>query len=145
MSRPIPQTVPAREVPEVLAFLKAQRELAAFKTKHPTLFRRLSEIADVYNATLEAADRAVRARRLGCGPFDLYQFSARVDDAALCAAIGRTAFTRFGGVISWAETFTFDRKQLEALIAMERISPEIEAAVVTYSPAYHKPDKLLVP
>ena len=145
MPAPAIAQVPASSIAQVRAFRRAQKDLAELEAKHPAVFKKLRELATVYNATLEAADHAVRAQRVSCDPFVLDHYAAKVKPSALCEAVGRAEFVRLGGSIGTTETFEIDRKIFDALVARGELGEETVAAAVTYIPHYGRLSPLSIP
>jgi hypothetical protein len=145
MSRPEIESVPTKTFREVVALLKAQRELARLCEEHEGFFKRLRPLVEIHNASLEAAEKVVREKRVSCGPIELYEFAERYTAAAFCAAVGEHEFTRVGGVIGSAPTYAFDAKRFHALIAQGRFSEEVAAKVLTYTARYHVPAAIVLP
>jgi AICAR transformylase/IMP cyclohydrolase PurH len=141
--RPTIQMVRTSSVAEVRAFRAEQRQLAALKKKYPAAFTALDELAVPYNAKREAAHAVLKARRVGCKPFELYGWHPTWTPKAFADAVGRDAFVAFGGVIG--ESFEIDHAVFEALVADEKVSPEVAAAVVKFSPKFHTPEPLSIP
>lgn len=143
--KPTPESVSAAQVAEVKAFLKVERALAQLKKNFPTAFEKLLRLQPQYNAALEAAQAVLKAKKVGCGPFDLYEFAARRNMAAFVDAVGKSEFVRLGGEIKPSETFVFDAKRFDALVVAEKISPEVEARVVAYDAKFHAPKPISIP
>lgn len=139
------ETVPATKIPEVRAFLKAQRALVAWKERYPKAHAELAELETLYNATLDAADKVVRTRGVSCGPFELYQFTAKRDARVFCDLVGRSDFVTYGGDIATTETFDIAPARFDALLARSILSPAMVAKIVTYGPRYHKPARIELP
>lgn len=145
MSRPTAEVVPPKSIPEVAAFLKVQRELAKLREHFPTAYAKLLALADVYNPTLEAADKAVRTRAVTCGPFEVKDFARKLDVEQLVDLLGRGEFVRHGGVIATAETFALDLARFEGLVARGVVTEEIERRVLKHIPRYSKPGSIVLP
>jgi hypothetical protein len=144
---PVPAitNVPPADIAQVRAFLRVQRDYEAFKTKHAATFRKLGELAVTYNASLAAADAAVRKLRVACGPFDLYSFQPSYDGAAFCEEVGEAKFVALGGEITTVRKMAIAPALFEGLVASKTVTPGTAEKVVTYGPRYHAPKSIVVP
>jgi hypothetical protein len=138
------KSLPETEIPEVAAFTEVQRKLNSLKEAYPEVFEHLDSLKEEYNAALEAADKAVRGRRVSCGPFVMYQTQTKYDAEKLYDAVGRDRFLEVGGKMSTITTYEVDRAKLEAHIAAGTIDTETVGSVREVSPRYRKPEKLAV-
>jgi hypothetical protein len=139
------KTVAPKEVPEVIEFLDAQDAMNAFKEEHAPIFEQFRVLAERYNAALQQADKACRSQSVSCGPFDLYQFTTKYDAEALHNAVGRDKFLLLGGKISTQTVYGIDKGRIDACIAQNKILPEVVELVRKETPAYHKPDQVVLP
>lgn len=144
---PVPaiETVAAAKIPEVRAFLKAQKAYAQWKEDFPAAARKLAAIAAEYGPCLEAADHVVRERRVSAPPFELKHFAGRLRPEKLCELVGRTDFVRLGGTILPKETFEIDRRVFDALVARKEIPEAMAEEALVYAPVYKRPPELSVP
>jgi hypothetical protein len=145
MPSPSPKTIAPSKIPEVKAFLKAKQALDDLRDLFPVAFKKLVELAVPYNATLTAADKAVRERECSSGPFDLYSYTRKYNAEALLAAVGRNKFPSMGGIIDEAPRYTIDKVRFEALVAEAKITPGLADVVIGYTPSFHKPDPVIIP
>lgn len=145
MPAPEIESVAPSRVAEVAAAVKQQRELAEWKAKFPEAYAELVALRAVYNPSLDAAEKVARAKRVSCGPFVLFKFQASYDGKELYADVGRQKFAALGGVLTTVETLTVDKERFAAAVAQERISPELEAKVVKYTPYYHSVPRIELP
>lgn len=134
--------LPETAVPEVQAFIEAKEKVDRLKEAYPEVFEQLASIKDEYNSTLQAADKAVRARGVSCGPFVKYQEQTKYDAEKLYDALGREKFLEVGGKTSTITTYDVDRARLEAHIAAGAIDADVLGEVRTVSPRYRKPDPI---
>lgn len=138
--------VPATTIPEVMAFEEARSNLEQFKNTHPGLIKELQALAADYNQKLEAADKAVRGKKVSCGPWEYYQDQTKYNAKALYDALGdRQLFLSVGGEIQTVTEYGLDRTRLEIAIASNQVKPEAVEACKTVSARYHSPDPLDVP
>lgn len=138
------KSLPETAIPEVAAFLEAKERLDRLREAYPEVFEQLSELKDEYNSRLEAADKAVRARKISCGPFVKYQEQTKYDAEKLYDALGREKFLEVGGKTSTVTTYEVDRARLEAHIASGTIDKEVVEDVREVSPRYKKPEKIFI-
>lgn len=142
MSQMKAKRVPETQVPEVQAFLEAREKVERLKEAYPEVFEQLSHLQQEYNAALEAADKAVRAKKISCGPFDCYQMQTKYNAERLFEELGRDEFLKVGGTIKTVTQYDVDKNKLEAHITSGVIPDEVVGAVRDVSPRYKKPDKI---
>lgn len=145
MNKPKPANVDPDDLPEVSAFLRAQEKLEDWKKTYPGAYDELKEIQELYNSTLEAADKSVRAREVASGPFELLNYSTSFNANALYDAVGREDFLRLGGSVQTVQQYDIDKKQFEAFVAQKKVHPDVVKAVVSYGPRYKKLEKVTIP
>lgn len=139
------KSVPVAEVPEVVDFLHAQDALAEFQEEHAEVFAAFRGLTEAYNSKLEAAEQAVRARQVKCGPFELKHFATKYDALALYNAVGRDTFLALGGKIGTETTYDIDKGRLDANIAQNKLAADVVEVVRKETPTYTVPKKALVP
>ncbi len=139
------ETVDPGTIPEVVEFIDANDAIQAFKESHAEVFRQFGELVDRYNTALENAEKVVRARAVGAGPFNLYQFSVKYDAEALYNAIGRDRFLEVGGKLETTTTYAVDKGRLEAAAVQNKVPKDVIEQVRKETPSYHKPTKLVAP
>lgn len=145
MKKPETQTVDAEEIPEVQAYLRAVEKLEEWKKTYAGAYEELKEIQDLYNSTLEAADKSVRAREVSAGPFKLLNYSTSFNANALYDAVGREDFLRLGGSVQTVQQYDVDKKQFEAFVAQKKVHPDVVKAVISYGPRYQVLKKVTIP
>ncbi len=139
------QSVDPAEIPEVVEFMDAQRAIQEFKEMHADVFKDLDGLVERHNTALEQADKVCRARQVSCGPFDLYQFTTKYDAEALFNAVGRDTFLEIGGKLETVTKYEVDKGKLEACIAQKKVDKEVAERVRKDTPAFHKPQQLVLP
>lgn len=139
------ETVDPSSIPEVVEFLDAQDAIQTFKESNAAVFEQYAELAERYNTALEQADKVCRAKQVSSGPFDLYQFTTKYDAEALYNAVGRDKFLEVGGKIDSKTIYDLDKGRLEAAVAQKKVPAEVIDQVRKETPAFHKPDKLVLP
>lgn len=145
MKPPALERVAPSSVREVSAFVRAEKDLAAWKEEYSEAAAKLAAIADVYNATLDAAEAVVRERRIETGPFVLASHLRKDNAEVLYEAVGRQRFASLGGELEPIEKLTIDRTRFDAAVAGERLGAELLARIVTWSPRYKTIKRVLLP
>lgn len=138
------KVVSPEEVPEVAHFIAVKQKIDALKDSYPEVFRMLDSLTDEYNTALEAADKAVRGKKISCGPFDLYQFQKSYDADKLYEELGREKFFAVGGIERTVKVLEVDKAKIEAAIASNAIPKQVADIAVTESPRFKKPEKISV-
>jgi len=130
------EEVPLEAIPEVLDFLDAHENLESFKAQNAPLFEQLSILMETYNAALENADKAVRAKGVNCGPWEQLTPTVKYDGEKLYSAVGREDFVRLGGVVRQVNEYVIDKGTIEAAIAANRLPAQIVDLVRTVGRKY---------
>ena len=144
MKNPISTEHPSN-VPEVVNFINAKAFLAQFIQTNSQLIEQLRQLTEQYNQTREAAEKAVRARGVACGEFDLYQQRFSVDGEKLLNAVGREAFIAMGGSIKKKSDASIGYKQAQMALARNQIDHALYDEIVKITDVYHVPQPLQVP
>lgn len=131
--------VNATDIPEVLAFIVSAQKLENFKEEHAAVFAALGPIVEEYNATLEAADKTMRAGGFTCPEFKLTHFTTKYNPEEAFNMLGRDAFLAAGGVIEQKTVYDIDKDRFEAAYAQAKVTKEVVDSVRTETPAYKKP------
>ena len=139
------QDTPVNTIPEVAAFEDVRQRLAAFKEANKAFFDYLDALSEEYNQKLEAADKAVRARGVSCGEFELYQYNTKYNPELLYQYLGRDRFLEVGGKIIQQTVYDVDKGLVDAAIASKTIPENIAGEVRKKEARYHKPDKAVLP
>lgn len=136
--------ISANDVVEVAEFLDIQQELTAIKAEYPEVFRMYAEIAERYNAALEAADKAVRAKGVSCGPFDCYSSHPKYNGEKMYEELGEKLFLACGGSMQKRIEYSVDKAKVEAAIASGKIPEECVPEFKSTQRSYHKPEPISV-
>lgn len=136
------ERVEAEEIPEVSRFLETKEKISRMKEAFPEVFEQFEQLVETYNAELEAAEKAVRARKVSCGPFNLYQWQTKYNAEKLYDELGRDDFLRMGGSIKTIPVYEVDKNKLESYISSNKIKAEVVEVVKETSPRYKKPEKI---
>ncbi len=145
MEKPKIIKVDPNEVAEVQRFLEIRSKLEEFKETHRPIFKQLEMLAEEYNTALEAADKKLRAQKVGSGPFDLFTILCNYDAELLHRELGEDDFLRVGGTIATQTVYSLNKEQFEAFVEAGQIPKEVVEVVKKETPRYHKPDKILLP
>lgn len=137
-------SVPDDAIPEVAAFIEAREKIERFKAAYPEVFEQLAPLVEVYNSTLQSAEKAVRALGVTCGPFVRYQESTKYDPEKLYDAVGHDGFLNVGGKTKTVTVYEVDKSRLEAFISSGALPKEVVEAVRTISPRYKAPDPIKI-
>ena len=117
-------------IPEVAA-------LRAFDAQHKGELDRLRDLEEERDILMQAAEKAVRAKKVSCGPFTLVSEAIRIDWKALYDALGSRAFKRkLGGRVEREPKYTGDRDKLMVAIESGAVSAELGKRVQTSVPRY---------
>lgn len=135
---------PLSEVPEVADFVEAQERIQRLKDAYPEVFEQLAQLKEDYNAKLEAADKAVRAKQISCGPFSLMSVQTKYNADKLYEELGRSTFLAVGGAEKTVTELSVDRARLEAAIAAGKVPQKTVDKVRDTSPRYKKPEKIII-
>lgn len=138
-------TVDPMDIPEVVDFMDAKDKFESFKEHYADVFAQLEELAQEYNATLEAADKAVRAQQVSCGPFDAFQWSTKYSADTLYDLVGKEKFIEYGGKISTVTQYEVDKSRVESLIATHKIPHKVVEAFRKRSPSYRRIPRIEIP
>lgn len=121
------------EIPEVANFVAADQELAEYveevRHEYPNVLERLEQLSEHRNAALEAANMAVRAVGVACGPFEVHRQYMAYDAAALFDNVGEARFLELGGSIETKRVLSLDGARFEAAVAFKKVEGALILAV----------------
>lgn len=142
--KPAIKKLPEEELACIVEYNDAQKDLQAFKEKHKDIFSEYATLVEKRNALLETAEKVVRAMKVSCGPFELYQYRTEINATRLFEELGKDAFIAAGGVIGAVTTYSIEPPVFDASVARNLIPEEVatDAEVVKTSPSYHVPKKI---
>jgi hypothetical protein len=132
------KTVPVDTIEEVRQFEATRREMMAFMEKHSKTFEQMRALANEYNQTLEAAEKAVKAKGVNCGPFQILSIATTYDVDSLFEEIGPKEFARLGGGQETVVKHTMDKATIEAAIVRRDIPEEIADKVKQVQARYKR-------
>lgn len=132
-------TVEPKDVPEVMAYVEASQQLESFRTLHKKIFQQYMELAENTNQKREAADKAVRAKGVSCGPWEYYQNQEKFNAQALYETLGQSEFLRVGGILQTKTVYDVDKNKINSAIARGEISQDVASVVKTIIQKYHAP------
>ncbi len=148
MTQPMPDiSTSTSEIPEVAEFEEADHMLRTFMEEHKDVFHRYEQLAGQYNQRRQAADKAVRAADVTCGPWNRFSQQIKINWKGLYDYLGgdKEKFMSVGGSISRVTQYTGSREELEVRIASGEIPEEEAEAFRTISGRYKKPDAITLP
>jgi hypothetical protein len=132
------------EIPEVQQFMEIQEYYEKFKAQNPEFFRVLDEVQEQFNTRLDAAEKAVRRRKVSCGPFQVHSEYFKYNADALWEATGEETFHEVGGKSETVRKLSVDKTKLELAIGVGRIPEDVANTVRTHQVTYRKIDKLRI-
>lgn len=130
------QTVDPTQIPEVMSFMSAEKELQEFIQSNPAFYRRLSELVEERNTKLEAADKTVRAHRVSCGPFTFLNTKRVVDPEMLFNELGEDSFRTVGGYTEQRTHYAVDKDRFFAYVDTNQIPKPVVDVAVKEQPAF---------
>jgi hypothetical protein len=145
MAKKVLNEVPVTAIPEVAALEETKSRLRAFKSANKEFFEYLDGLLTEYNERLSTADKAVRAREVSCGDFELYQYSTRYDPDLMFNQYGRERFLALGGKLTTIQKVELDKKSVDIHIATGAIPEEEAKHIRKKSPSYHTPKPIELP
>lgn len=137
--------VPVGEIPEVVAYMEVRERLQAFRAANKDFFEYLDALGEEHNSKLEVAEKAVRARRVSCGNFHLYQMGKKFDAELLYQSLGQVKFLEVGGIVSTRTVYELDKTRFHSALAANQIPAELKEVAVKDDPKYHIPPKVIIP
>jgi hypothetical protein len=132
-------------IPEVQQHLTAREKLESLRAAYPGVFEEFEEIVNEYNATLEAADKAVRAKQVTCGPFQIINFRTTYNADVLYASVDREEFLRLGGAEQTIKQYSLDEKVFDSFVAQQKVPANVVAEVIKTAPSYKSHKKIILP
>lgn len=133
-------------VPEVDAFEAISEEIEEFKSSNAAFYQELQSLAERYNAAHEMAFKAVRSKRVSCGPFQLMGRPAvKYDPNKIIELFGESVFKKYGGRTKQVTVYEVDKEQMDVACASGLISQEEIDTIREIQPRYRKPEKLVLP
>lgn len=136
--------VAASKVQEVADLLTLEQEINALKADYPGVFSQYKDLVDRYNTALDAAENAVRAKKVSCGPFDNFTSSPVFDPEKMYEELGVELFLQCGGSTKKKTIYEVDKHKVEAAIATGAIPVECAKEFRTVKRSFHKPKELVV-
>jgi hypothetical protein len=142
MNIPKTKEVDPRDIPEVVDFINADSKVKEFREQYSDLFETYQQLIEDRNSKLENAEKVVRAHKVTCGPFVLYQYQTKFNAQAFFDAVGKEDFLKFGGEMKTVPQYSIDKKQFEAFAAQRKIPQSVIDQVVEVSPRFKCPEKI---
>jgi len=129
-------------IPEVRAFVNAKEKYDELKEACKEVIDVFVPVIEEYNASLVAADKAVRATGCSCGPFVLMSVAENYDAQTLHDALGIEAFLRFGGSVEQKIELKVDKNKVKAAVANGHILPDVAERACKRVSRYQKPHQV---
>lgn len=142
MTNPTSKVVPESEIPEVAAFMESMERIGRLKQAYPEVFEQLDMLKEDFNTKLQAAEKAVRARGVSCGPFTVMSTATTYDAEKLIEELGREDFLKYGGVEKTITKYEVDRARFEACAAQGSVAKDVFDEVKKVTTRYKKPDEI---
>ena len=133
------KVLPVEQIREVQDFLAARERLERVKEAYPEAVECLQVVAEEYNSTLVAADKAVRATGCSCGPFEVMSVAEKYDPQLLFDHLGEKDFLANGGSSKTIVVLDVDKNLVKAAIANGRIPEKVAARARKVSTRYKAP------
>ena len=136
--------LPVQDVPEVAEYAAARAMLDALMGKHPQIFEEFHKQCEQVNIKRQAADKAVRAKGVTCGPWEISSTQTTFNATALYEALGRKEFLEVGGKLTTQTVYDLDKNKVKSAISSKKIPKNVADVVVTVSPKYTSPKEIKV-
>lgn len=140
----IRKTVSEETIPEVADFMESERRIERLKEAYPEVFEQLDMLKEDYNTKLQAAEKAVRAQGVSCGPFTVMSTATIYDADKLFEELGREDFLKFGGIEKTITKYELDRARFEAAYAKGAIPKAVFEGVKKITTRFRIPDGIKI-
>ena len=137
--------VPTEQIAEVASYQEVRERYNTFRQNNPVFFKHLDALQEELNQKLQDAEKAVRAKGVSCGDFELYQFHTKYNAEELLQAVGRDKFLQVGGEMTTKTVYSLDKARIDAAIASNEIPAAAVPRIRTKEPRYHIPEGLVIP
>ena len=137
--------VPAGSISEVAALEQTKERLKKFMADNAQLFEWLNQLIEEYNDRLQAADKAVRARQVSCGDFELGSFQTKYDWDYMYERYGRDEFLERGGKLETVQVKSGDKKRVDLQIDSGKIAVEDAEHIRKKTPKFSGPKPIGMP
>lgn len=130
---------------KVQEFLEAADALRLFKERHKRVFEELAQLAEVYNQTLEDAEKEVRSLNTSVGPFAVVGTQSTVDADKLFDELGMEDFQRVGGTVSFRRVLDVDKTVFETYAKSGAVHKDVLEVCYKKKNRYNVPKKIELP
>lgn len=137
--------VPVTEIPEVLNFESVKARYAKFKQDNPAFFQYMNQLQEEYNIALQAAEKAVKAKKVSCGDFHYYLRLDKIDEDMAYQIHGHEKFLALGGSVETVTVRKMDKTRYMSNVQSGVVTKEESSITVKTEPRYHKPEGMNVP
>jgi hypothetical protein len=127
-----------------MAYLESRHSLDTFMEQHGEIFNVLHEIIEDVNTKRQAADKAVRAAGVSCGPWNIGQTQTVYNADALYEGLGRDGFLAVGGKLSTKTVVSVDKNKVNAAVTRGDIPKPLAEHVITERPRYTAPKDIVL-
>jgi len=138
------KAVSEEAIPEVAEFMEAERRIERLKEAYPEVFEQLDMLKEDFNTKLQAAEKAVRAQGVSCGPFTVMSKATTYDADKLFEELGRENFLKYGGIEKTITKYELDRARFEAAFAKGAISKAVFESVKKITTRFRIPDEIKI-
>jgi hypothetical protein len=132
-------------LPQVQKFIDIRDRIHRLQEAYPEIFEQYQVMIEEYNTAQEAADQAVRALGVSCGPWEAFQEQKTYNADKLYEELGHEQFLSIGGSIKTVRKYEVDKARVEASIASGAIPKDIVDSFRKVTVKYHKPEKVVLP
>jgi hypothetical protein len=122
------KTVPVETIPEVAKFIEAAAKWDRIKAAYEEAINAINTIAEEYNTSLEAAEKAVKANGVSCGPFTILSTAESYDANMLIELMGNEAYLKIGGEVSTIRKYEINKDKVNAALVTGALAPKIADA-----------------
>lgn len=134
--------IAVEDLPEVQSYIEELEMLEEFRNTHKQLFETYSFLVEKVNQRLSDADKAVRGRKVSCGPWVLQRIQKKYDAQQLRDLLGEQEFLDLGGSKRIVVEYDITKDKVEAAIARKDIEADVAEAITTETPVFSAPKAL---
>lgn len=139
------KTLSVDEVPEVRKFMEAQQKLQRIKEAYPEASAAFAQVADEYNSSLQAAEKAVKAVACSCGPFQVISTAEAFDADMLYELLGQEVFLAIGGKMKTVRVVEIDKDRVNAALVNGKIDTNIADSARKLTTRFKRLAKVEIP
>lgn len=134
--------VPPSEIPEVAHLMAVIAKIDKFREDNAPFFQYWEPLTEEYNDALQAAEKAVRAKGVSCGPIVLYQFQTTVDWDMVFQIRGHEQGLAVGGEIATVQKKGGNKPRYLSAVEAGVVPKEESDLTVKTTPKYKTPDPI---